>query len=252
MKTMLVALFTMTLLACKAQLTSPDVFPASGGDITVQPVRHAALVLDWNGKTIYADPYNGAEAYKGLKIPDLVLISDIHGDHLDLKTLQGLDLSRATLVVPPAVAEKLPAEWKEKVIVVGNGESTEQKGISISAIPMYNLPDDSTSRHRKGRGNGYILTLGGKRIYISGDTEDIPEMRSLKNIDIAFVCMNLPYTMSIDQAASAVLDFKPAIVYPYHYRGQGGFSDVAGFKKMINSSDKIIDVRLKDWYAGSK
>jgi L-ascorbate metabolism protein UlaG (beta-lactamase superfamily) len=117
---------------------------------------------------------------------------------------------------------------------------------------MYNLPDDSTARHTKGRGNGYILTLGGKRFYISGDTEDIPEMRNLKNIDVAFVCMNMPYTMTEEQAASAVLDFKPKIVYPFHYRGQGGFSDTQKFKMLVNKGDASIDVRLKDWYVGGK
>jgi L-ascorbate metabolism protein UlaG (beta-lactamase superfamily) len=117
---------------------------------------------------------------------------------------------------------------------------------------MYNLPNDSTARHPKGRGNGYILTLGDKKFYISGDTEDIPEMRSLKNIDVAFVCMNLPYTMSIEQAANAVLAFKPKIVYPYHYRGQDGFSDIQKFKTLVNNGDASIDVRLKDWYMGNK
>jgi L-ascorbate metabolism protein UlaG (beta-lactamase superfamily) len=114
---------------------------------------------------------------------------------------------------------------------------------------MYNLPETADSRHTKGRGNGYVINIGGKNIYISGDTEDIPEMRALKNIDVAFVCMNLPYTMDINQAASAVLAFKPKIVYPYHYRGSGGLSDVAAFKKMVNEKDPKIDVRLAEWYS---
>jgi len=245
------------LLAClisksNAQLTTPDSMPTSDGNVVIQPVFHAALVLQWKGRSIYIDPYNGAEAYKTLPKPDLVLITDIHGDHMDLKTLQGLDLSSATLIVPQAAADKLPAELKGKIVVLSNGNATEQSGISISAIPMYNLPDDSTARHTKGRGNGYILTLGSKKFYVSGDTEDIPEMRSLKHIDVAFVCMNLPYTMSVEQAASAVLDFKPKIVYPYHYRGQGGFSDIQQFKTLVNKGDASIDVRLKDWYAGGK
>lgn len=114
---------------------------------------------------------------------------------------------------------------------------------------MYNLPESPDSRHTKGRGNGYILQLGGKKVYISGDTEDIPEMRALEGIDVAFVCMNLPYTMDINQAASAVLEFKPKIVYPFHFRGQGGLSDVEGFKKLVNDGDASIDVRLREWYA---
>jgi L-ascorbate metabolism protein UlaG (beta-lactamase superfamily) len=252
MKTLITFLFAFIMIKSNAQLTTPDIINTSKGNVTVQPVFHAALVLEWNGKTIYVDPYNGADAYKSLKKPDLVLITDIHGDHMDLKTLQALDLSNATFVVPQAVADKLPAEWKQKIVVLSNGNTTEQSGISIHAIPMYNLPNDSTARHTKGRGNGYVLTLGGKKFYISGDTEDIPEMLSLKNIDVAFVCMNLPFTMSVEQAANAVLAFKPKIVYPYHYRGQGGFSDTQKFKELVNKGDASIDVRLKDWYVGNK
>ena len=108
---------------------------------------------------------------------------------------------------------------------------------------MYNLAPARASFHAKGRGNGYVLTFGGKRIYLSGDTEDIPEMRSLKNIDVAFVCMNLPYTMTVDQAASAVREFRPKLVYPYHYRG----SDLAKFKELVGESSGV-EVRLRDWY----
>jgi len=137
---------------------------------------------------------------------------------------------------------------KQKAVVLGNGDKTEQIGINIEAIPMYNLPETDDSKHVKGRGNGYVLTIGNKRVYISGDTEDIPEMRNLKNIDVAFVSMNLPYTMDINQAASAVLDFKPRVIYPYHYRGQDGLSDVEAFKKKVDAGNKNIEVRLRNWY----
>ena len=252
MKTLITCLFALLITKVNAQLTTPDAIATSNGNVIVQPIFHAALALQWNGKSIYIDPYNGADAYKNLQKPDLILITDIHGDHMDLKTLQALDLSGATFIVPQAVANKLPGEWEQRIVVLSNGNTTDQSGISITAIPMYNLPDDSTARHTKGRGNGYVLTIGGKRFYISGDTEDIPEMRSLKNIDVAFVCMNLPFTMSVDQAANAVLEFKPKIVYPYHYRAQGGFSDTQQFKMLVNKDDPSIDVRLKDWYVGNK
>ena len=163
----------------------------------IQPVFHAALVLTWNNQTIYVDPYGGAKAFEGLAAPDLVLITDIHPDHLDPETLKTIETSKATFVVPKAVADQIPSNLKSKCIVINNGETTTQKGIVIKAIPMYNLPEEPASMHTKGRGNGYIITLGGKTIYISGDTEDITEMRTLKNIDVAFVCMNLPYTMGI-------------------------------------------------------
>jgi len=252
MKTLITFLFAFLIIKSNAQLTTPDTIATSKGNIIVQPIFHAALVLEWNDKSIYIDPFKGADAYKTLQKPDLVLITDIHGDHMDMKTLQALDLSAATFIVPQAVVDKLPAEWKQKSVVLNNGNTTEQLAISITAIPMYNLPNDSTARHTKGRGNGYVLNIGGKNFYISGDTEDIPEMRSLKNIDVAFVCMNLPFTMSVEQAADAVLEFKPKIVYPYHYRGQGGFSDTQKFKTLVNSGDVSIDVRLKDWYVGAK
>ena len=119
---------------------------------------------------------------------------------------------------------------------------------------MYNLRDEALKFHTKDRGNGYVLTLGDERVYISGDTEDIPEMRKLKDIDIAFVCMNLPYTMTVESAASAVLDFKPKQVYPYHYRGTKGLSDVGKFKDIVNDADPEIEVIQLDWYPnrGSK
>jgi L-ascorbate metabolism protein UlaG (beta-lactamase superfamily) len=140
------------------------------------------------------------------------MVTDIHGDHFDIKTIEAINTANAVLVVPQAVADQLPPSIdKQKLVILKNGDKTELAGIFISAIPMYNLPEAADSRHVKGRGNGYILTLGGKNIYISGDTEDIPEMRALKNIDIAFVCMNLPYTMDVNQAAAGVLAFKPKL-----------------------------------------
>jgi L-ascorbate metabolism protein UlaG (beta-lactamase superfamily) len=214
----------------------------------IHPVEHATLVLTVNNKNFYVDPTGGAEAFKGLNAPDVILVTDIHGDHFDPKTIDAIKNPKTVIVVPKAVADKFPEGDKSKLVIMNNGEKAEESGISITAVPMYNLPEDADSRHTKGRGNGYVLTIGGKNIYISGDTEDIPEMRKLKNIDAAFVCMNLPYTMDVNQAASAVLEFKPKVVYPYHYRGQGGLSDVNAFKKQVNDGDKKIDVRLMKWY----
>ncbi|HMG66354.1 MAG TPA: MBL fold metallo-hydrolase, partial [Chitinophagaceae bacterium] len=171
-----------------------------------------------------------------------------HGDHFDIKTMEAVKKAGTLLVVPQVVADKLPASDKDHVIVLKNGDETSQSGISIRAIPMYNLPESPTAMHTKGRGNGYVLGIGGKLIYLSGDTQGIPEMRSLKNIDVAFICMNLPYTMDVKEAADAVLAFKPHIVYPYHYRGKDGLSDVNAFKSLVEAGDKNIDVRLRNWY----
>lgn len=246
--TLYIFAFTLIAVSVCAQRPAPDQIDTNAGTLTLQPVLHGSLVMSWDNTTIYVDPYGGADAFKGLATPDLILITDIHGDHMDVKTLDALETSRAKLVVPQAVADQLPAKYKDRLIVLKNGGSTRSGSISISAIPMYNLPDDSESRHPKGRGNGYIVEMGGQRVYISGDTEDIPEMRQLKDIDVAFVCMNLPYTMDIQQAASAVLEFKPRIVYPYHYRGQGGLSDVEGFRELVEKSGNDIEVRLRNWY----
>ncbi|QIX62455.1 MBL fold metallo-hydrolase [Hymenobacter lutimineralis] len=254
---LLTAALAVFALQTQAQTTAPprvasDQIATKKGPLTVQPITHGSVVLTWNGKTIYVDPYGGAEAYAGLAAPDVILITDIHGDHLDPKTLAGLSVGKALMVVPKAVADQLPAEYKTQARILGNGQKLDTLGMSVSAIPMYNLPEAADAMHTKGRGNGYVLNLGGKNVYLSGDTEDIPEMRALKGIDVAFVCMNLPYTMNVDQAAQGVLAFKPGIVYPYHYRGQNGLSDVDAFKKTVNAANKKIDVRLRNWYPAAQ
>lgn len=131
---------------------------------------------------------------------------------------------------------------------MNNGDTQDLGPFSIEAIPMYNLREEALKFHEKGRGNGYVLNWNNQRIYISGDTEDIPEMRNLKDIDIAFVCMNLPYTMTVESAASAVLDFKPKKVYPYHYRGKDGMSDVDEFKSIVNKANPNIETVQLIWY----
>jgi L-ascorbate metabolism protein UlaG (beta-lactamase superfamily) len=246
--------FVVLLLACfgcygvLAQTKTSDKIQTSKGPLLITPVQHATLVLNWNNLTIYVDPTGGAKAFMSFKSPDIILITDIHGDHLDSATLKAVCNSKTRLVVPKAVAELLPTSLKKNLIILRNAEKAEVSKLLITAMPMYNLPESPTAMHTKGRGNGYLIEAGNKRIYISGDTEDIPEMRNLKNIDIAFVCMNVPYTMDINQAASAVLDFKPKIVYPYHYRGKTGLNDVTEFKRMVISANKMIDVRLLKWY----
>jgi L-ascorbate metabolism protein UlaG (beta-lactamase superfamily) len=220
-----------------------DTIATQDGDLIIHPVNHATFVLSWKGKTIYVDPVGGGQRFEGLPRPDLILVTDIHGDHLHPETLAAVAGEKATLVAPLAAAEKLPENLRKQTTALPNGQTKSLAGITVESVPMYNLTQERLNYHSKGRGNGYVLTIGGKRLYISGDTEDIPEMRALKNIDVAFVCMNLPYTMTPDQAASAVREFKPKIVYPYHYRG----SDVEKFKTLVGS-DHGVEVRLRDWY----
>jgi L-ascorbate metabolism protein UlaG (beta-lactamase superfamily) len=248
--TILAAVAALTLCQASGQRADPDVIKTTQGPLTIQPIVHASLVLSLPSLTIYADPTGGAANYAGIKPPDLIVITDIHGDHFDPKTIGAVKTASTTLVVPKAVADKLPDSLKGKVVILNNGDISKQSGISIAALPMYNLPETPDSRHPKGRGNGYVLVIGGKNIYLSGDTQGIPEMRALQHIDVAFVCMNLPFTMSVDEAADAVLAFKPRIVYPYHYRGQGGLSDVNAFKTKVEAGNKDIEVRLRNWYPG--
>jgi len=237
MRTILPALLVMSMVPMA--VPPPDKIPATGGDITIAPLNHATLQLTWSGHVIDVDPVGQAD-YTGLAAPDIILITDIHGDHLDPATIAKVRTPATRIVAPAAAAAKL-----EGAVVMANGDTQTVGGISITAVPMYNLtrgPAAGQLYHDKGRGNGYVVTLGGKRLYIAGDTEGIPEMRALKNIDVAFVPMNLPYTMTPAEAADAVKAFAPKIVYPYHYRGQ----DPAAFAAALKGTG--IDVRLRDWY----
>ena len=219
-----------------------------GSDLKITPIEHATAVLEWGNIVIYVDPVGGAEAFEGKKAPDLILITDIHGDHFNLETLKALNTDKAKIIVPQAVADKIPEEFTPQIDLLKNGDKKERYGITVEAIPMYNLRKEALKFHEKGRGNGYVLNIGDQRIYFSGDTEDIPEMRALENIDKAFICMNLPYTMTEESAADAVLEFKPKEVYPYHYRGNPNVSDVDKFKELVNAGDADIAVVQLDWY----
>ncbi len=214
----------------------------SAGDISFIPIKHATFVIKTKLTTIYVDPVGDVQAFKKFSQPDIILITDIHRDHLAPNIVGSLKQKETIVIGPQAVVERL--KYGE---ILNNGENKTINDINIEAIPMYNLTAERLKYHKKGLANGYVITLNKKRIYISGDTEDIREMRSLKNIDYAFVCMNLPYTMTVDQAASAVLEIKPAVVIPYHYRGKEGFSDIERFKSLV-SKNKDIKVKLLNWY----
>jgi len=245
-KTTLAIFFSFTVLVSQAQLTAPDKIPIKKKEeLTIQPIKHATLVLSYNNKTIYIDPTGDAEMYEGLPDPDMILITDISKDHFDLRTLESIHTAKAVMVVPEEVAYRLPDGLiKKELVIFKNGDMRMMNGIGVAAIPMYSLPETKDAYYKRGRGNGYVVGIGGKNIYISGETDAIPEMRELKDIDIAFIAMNLPNTMNAKQAAETVLEFKPAIVYPYDYLGQ----DISNFKTIINEADKNIDVRLRNWY----
>ena len=242
-----VALST-TLFAAPAlaQMSDDTIAANTGGNIAVHAIGHAALTLSWNGQTILVDPapQQGSDAaatlamLRGMTAPTIILVTDVHGDHMNADVLAGV-AGNARIVAPQAVADGLPEAVKAKTTVLANGASTTINGVQIEAIPMYNISEGRTNFHTKGRGNGYVLTMGGKRIYIAGDTEDIPEMRALQNIDAAFLPMNLPYTMDVQHAADAVRAFRPAAVYPYHYRGMNGLSDLDAFAAQVGNASMV-------------
>lgn len=217
--------------------------------VEVVPIEHATGILKWDGTDIYFDPVGGKETFANQPPADLVLVTDIHGDHLSTTTIAAI-LGSAPLIVPQAVKDLLPADLQAKVAVLANGQSyTDTNGFLITAIPMYNLPTaENKDRHVKGRGNGYLIEKEGFRVYIAGDTAGTLEMRSMSDIDVAFVPMNMPYTMSVEEAADAVLSFRPRTVYPYHYRTPEGLADVDKFKQLVNAGDPNITVILGAWY----
>ncbi len=214
-------------------------FPTSAGEVKITAIHHASLMIEAGGKVIHVDPWSQGN-YEGLPAADLILITDIHQDHLDPAAIAKVTKEGTKIIAPAAVAKTVTSAQ-----VLANGEKTTWEHWGIEAVPMYNLtrgPSAGKFYHDKGRGNGYVLTYGGKRFYIAGDTEGTPEMRALKNIDVAFIPMNLPFTMPPEEAAEAVRAFHPAVVIPYHYKG----SDIQAFAKALAGTG--IDVRLLDWY----
>lgn len=217
-----------------------DRLPAEGGDIEIRPIQHGSLLLSFAGQHIFIDPWSSGPLPSEPKA-DLILITDIHGDHLDPAGIDKVKGDDTLIVGPAAVAEQLPG-----TLVLANGQKQQFAGVVVEAVPMYNIargPAEGELRHPPGRGNGYILTLGGKRVYISGDTSCTPEMKALKDIDVAFVCMNMPYTMPPEEAAECVAAFKPTLVYPYHFRG----SDLQKFQAPLAQLDGV-EVRIRSWY----
>ena len=242
MKTLSFGILALAALlggALASSAAEVQTFPTSKGEVKITPIYHAAMLIQAGGKNIYVDPAKPA-VVAGLPKADLILITDIHGDHMDENLVKQLSKDGTEIWAPPAVVKTITAAKP-----ISNGESKDWNGWKIDAIPMYNLkrgPAEGKLYHDKGRGDGFVMTYGGKRFYISGDTEEIPEMDALKNIDVAFVCMNLPYTMPPEEAAVAVKKFHPKVVIPYHY----GMSDLSVFKKGLEGTG--IEVRILDWY----
>ncbi len=216
--------------------------------VRVDPIGHASMILTFGDTDIYVDPVGDEADFVNKPEADIILITDIHGDHLQEAVLVQVLRDTTTLIAPQAVKDQLSETLANRVLVLNNGETATDRGLNIFAMPMYNLPESDDARHIKGRGNGYIVTSGNYDVYIAGDTAGIPEMRSLTGIDVAFVPMNLPYTMDVDEAASAVLDFAPTKVYPYHYRTPEGLSNIERFKTLVTEANPDIEVVFANWY----
>jgi len=215
-----------------------DMIKTSGGDVGITFIGHGSLMLTYQDKVIHIDPFSSIGDYNTLPKADLILVTHEHGDHLDLNAL--VMLKKATTEI--VISEKcLPSV--SGGIVMHNGDTRLFGSIKIEAVPAYNLvngPAEGKVFHPKGQGNGYVLTVGDKRIYIAGDTENTPEMKALQNIDIAFLPMNLPYTMTPEMVADAVKAFKPKILYPYH------FGDTKTDKLIeLLKDNKEIEVRIR-------
>lgn len=229
------ALFSLIMMsvAYAQKKFQEDVFQASGGELKITLIGHGTLMLTYAGKVIHVDPVSMYADYAALPKADLVLVTHEHGDHLDAKAIQAIRTSRTVVVANAASAKGL-----SDATVMKNGETKTIAEIQVEAVPAYNLEKPF---HPKGNGNGYVLTLGGKRVFIAGDTENVPEIKALKNIDIAFLPMNLPFTMTPEQVADAAKAMQPKVIYPYHF----GNTDTNALVSLMQE-EKGIEVRIRD------
>lgn len=219
-----------------------DHVATDAGEVTVHPVNHASLVLRWGSTFIYNDPVGAASAYAGIARPNLILVSHSHGDHFSTTTLDALQQAGTLIIAPAAVYSSLSQKLKALTIPLANGQQTNVLGMNVEAIPAYN------ANHPKGTGNAYVLTIDGRRFFMSGDTGNTAEMRALTGIDVAFLCMNVPFTMTIAEAVNATRGFKPKVIYPYHYRNQDStLANLSSFKLQLGDQPET-EVRLRAWY----
>jgi len=215
-----------------------DNLPTSAGDLSITFLGHGSLLMVFKGMTIYVDPFGKVADYASLPKADLVLVTHEHFDHLDPQALSSIRTPATALVLTEACAQQITGG-----LVMRNGDVQTVAGLRIEAVPAYNIVhkrEDGQPFHPKGAGNGYILTFGDTRLYVAGDTENIPEMKNLQDIVIAFLPMNLPYTMTPEMVAEAAKTFRPRILYPYHY-GNTDVSKLVGLLK----GEKEIEVRIR-------
>ena len=215
-----------------------DTIKTSRGDLVIHFLGHSSLIILWGGKTIHVDPVSAEADYTTLPRADMIIITHEHFDHLDLKAVDHIKTAATLIVGSAEVGKQIP-----ETIVMKNGDTLSVDGLTIEAVPAYNIKHmraPGKPFHPKGVGNGYVVTFGDLRLYIAGDTENIPEMKKLQNIDIAFLPINLPYTMTPEMVADAAGMFRPKVLYPYHQ----GETDTAKLLALMKD-EKDIDVRIR-------
>jgi L-ascorbate metabolism protein UlaG (beta-lactamase superfamily) len=214
-----------------------DVIKTSSGDLGITFIGHGTLMFEFGGKVVHVDPWSNLADYSTTPKADIVLVTHDHRDHLDKKAIKQVSKDKTVVILTEACARQVRGGT-----VMKNGDVQTIEGIRLEAVPAYNIVNtrsEGVPFHPKGEGNGYVLTLGDTRVYVAGDTENIPEMENLKDIDVAFLPMNLPYTMTPEMTADAARKFQPKILYPYHY----GQSDTAKIVQLL--SDTPIEVRIR-------
>ncbi len=215
-----------------------DIIKTSKGDLKITFIGHGTLMFEFGGKIIHVDPVSRYADYSQLPRADLILVTHEHGDHLDLKVIDIIRQEKTDLILTEKCAEKTG-----KGIIMKNGQVMTKQGLKIEAIPAYNIVhmrSKGVPYHPEGDGNGYVIAFADKRVYVAGDTENIPEMKALRDIDIAFLPMNLPYTMTPEMVADAAKAFTPKILYPYHY----GNTDTSRIVELLKDVEEI-EVRIR-------
>jgi len=216
-----------------------DVLPTSAGDLTITFIGHGTLMFALGGKIVHVDPVAREADYSTLPDADLILITHEHGDHLDPAAVAQISKDGTAVVVSPSCEGRL-----ENAAVIRNGESGTFAGFAVEAIPAYNIAHmrlGGAPYHPKGGGNGYLVTFGDLRVYVAGDTEGTPEMKALKDVDVAFLPMNTPYTMTPEMVADAARAFRPRILYPYHF----GETDTQALVRLL-AAEEGIEVRVRE------
>ncbi|UCB45466.1 MAG: MBL fold metallo-hydrolase [Spirochaetota bacterium] len=236
---MIIVFLVFSVAAAYAQEYEEDNFTTSQGELKITFIGHGTLMLRFKDKIIHVDPVGRYADYSLLPKADIILVTHEHGDHLDTKAIQKILTEKTEIIFTEKCMKKV-----DSGIIMKNGDVKIVHGLKIEAVPAYNIVhmrSEGKPFHPKGEGNGYIITFGDKRIYIAGDTENTPEMKGLKNIDISFLPMNLPYTMTPEMVSDAAKAFRPKILYPYHY----GDTDTSRLIELLKD-DKDIEVRIRN------